>query len=140
MAGVKCQPMKRIQQKSEAKADCGIACVAMVTESKYLDALKLLQQHEKNGEYYTDHEQLMTAIVQLNYSAEQKKFEGFRRITGRAIVATNQRQDGGWHWVVINSEIVAKAFIYDPKPNRKGKITDFRGLKGFGDYIQVSST
>jgi ABC-type bacteriocin/lantibiotic exporter with double-glycine peptidase domain len=131
--------MNRVQQVSIEKADCGVACVAMVTESKYSEALAVLAHHEINGKYYTQHKELMTAITKLEYSAKQKKFKGFRNIVGRAIVATNKRKDGCWHWVVFNRDsLESEAFIYDPKPNKKDKITDFRGLKGVGNYIQVS--
>lgn len=129
--------MKRIQQKSIRKADCGIACVAMVTNNSYASANAKLMYLNKDGEHYSRHKDLISAINELGFSAKLKRFKGFRKIYSRAIVATNIRQDGRWHWVVINGEI-DPPYIYDPKPGKPGKITDFRGLNCFGNYLEIT--
>lgn len=132
-------PMKRIAQKSIGKADCGIACVAMVSNSSYEVAFEKLRHIETDEEFYTRHKDLIGALKRLGFTARQKRFKSFRQIKSKAIVATNKRKDGCWHWVVFDG-VSKTPYIFDPKPEKKGKITDFRGLNGFGNYIHVSST
>jgi len=130
--------MKRVEQKNDKKADCGIACVAMVTRSSYSKVKKLLSKVERKGKFYTRHIDLTKAIQELGgYSVQLKKFSGYEHIPGIAIVACNKRDDGRWHWVAFNGN-ASRLYIYDPKPEKKGKITDFRGLAGVGMYLLIS--
>lgn len=129
--------MDYIAQKPEVEGDCGIACVAMVTGNSYSDSMEKFKHIERPKEFYTRHKDLMQAIDEFGFKARQKRFKSFRDIDGIAIVAVNEKQDGCWHWVVYNGE-ADPPYIYDPKPEKDGKITDFRGLKGFGNYILIT--
>ena len=130
--------MRRVEQKSDKMADCGVACVALVTNSSYKEAYECLH-HLRNddGEHYSRHKELSDAIQTLGYFVRQKRFNSFRAIEGVAIVAVNKRKDGCWHWVVVNHSDPNTSYIYDPKPGKKGKLTDYRGLKGFGNYLLI---
>jgi len=135
--------IRRIQQKSTEKADCGIACVAMVTGKSYSDVFSELSHKDKDGEYYTRHQDLIKVIKKLGKGAvlkvEQKRFNEYKSISGLAIVAVNKRKERKgryWHWIVFNGE-GRVPYILDPKPGKYGKITDFRGLRAFGNYIQI---
>lgn len=129
--------MKYIAQKPEVEGDCGIACVAMVTGNSYSDSMVKFSHIERPKEFYTRHKDLMQAIDEFGFKAKQKRFKKFRDIDGVAIVAVNEKQDGCWHWVVYNGE-ADPSYVFDPKPEKDGKITDFRGLIGFGNYILIT--
>lgn len=129
--------MKRVAQKSLEHADCGIACVAMASGKTYDDAKAVLAHLEKDGTFYTLHKDLITALGKLGVQAQQKRFRRFRDIETVAIVATNKKMTGEWHWVVYDGTSETP-HVLDPKPGKRGKITDFRGLNGFGNYIQIN--
>jgi len=125
--------MKRIQQKSAWYGDCGVACVAMLANCTYRRAFNALVFNDEQREYYyTRHLHLINALMQLGCNVQRKKFNSWRNIDGRAIVAVNHTQDGYWHWVAFDGNA-----ILDPKPTRPGRKTDYRGLKGRGIYLVV---
>ena len=125
--------MKRVQQKSVYYGDCGVACVAMLAGCTYEHAFNALGFNDEHGEYYyTRHFHLFDALNRLGFIVQRKHFCSWNDVGGHAIVAVNHTQYGYWHWVAFDGSA-----ILDPKPNRPGRKTDFRGLKGRGIYFSM---
>lgn len=122
--------MKRVQQQSIERADCGVACVAMLAGCSYKQAFEVFDFPKDQSQFYTRHHHLISALGELGYTVERKRFRSWRTISGRAIVAVNHchsQKYRCWHWVAFDGEA-----ILDPKPDRKGRKTDLRGLLGKG--------
>ena len=126
--------MKRVQQKSIEHADCGVACVAMLAGCSYQQAFKAFGFAENQGEFYTRHHHLISALEKLGCAVKRKRFSSWCGIHGQAIVSVNHSQDGCWHWVVFDGEA-----ILDPKPGRTGRKMDLRGVKGKGILLAISA-
>lgn len=119
--------MKRIQQKSMEHADCGVACVAMLAGCSYQQAFDAFGFAKNQGEFYTRHHHLISALEKLGCAVKRKRFSSWRGIKGAAIVAVNHKKDGCWHWVAFDGKA-----ILDPKPTRLVRKMDYRGLRGRG--------
>lgn len=125
--------MKRVQQQSIEMADCGVACVAMLAGCSYRQAFEAFDFADNQSQFYTRHHHLISALEKIGCAVIRKRFRSWRAIRGRAIVAVNHRHSQKiryWHWVVFDGEV-----ILDPKPNRKERKTDLRGLRGDGQYL-----
>ena len=123
--------MERVQQRSILLADCGIACVAMLAGCSYDEARKALGFAKDEEEFYTRHHDLRDGLKKLGCTMKYKRFQSWRKIQGKAIVAVNHTRNGlYWHWVAFDGEA-----ILDPIPSRPGRKTDFRGLLGKGLYL-----
>lgn len=128
--------MKRVQQQSIERADCGVACVAMLADRTYQEAFEAFGFPENQSQFYTRHHHLISALGKLGCTVERKRFRSWRTISGRAIVAVNHSHSQKyrcWHWVTFDGEA-----IIDPKPGRKSRKTDFRGLRGKGQCLVIS--
>lgn len=124
--------MKRVQQQSLGRADCGVACVAMLAGCSYQRAFKAFNFAEGQRQFYTWHHHLIGALEELGCTVKRRKFRSWREIDGQAIVAVDHTKYGDWHWVVFDGEA-----ILDPKPKRAGRKKDYRGKKGKGHYLLV---
>ena len=129
--------MRRLQQLSSDKLDCGVACVAMVADVTYRAAFNALRFGLRATTFSTTHADIIRGLRKLGWSAQKVPFEGLRAITGRAIVKVNPYGKGRWHWIVFSSE-GRVPYVYDPNPLRQGRITDFRGIRGHGRYLLVT--
>ena len=132
--------LRRIAQRDWENGDCGVACVAMVTRRRYSSALKAfrrLPQKAGSPKFYTFHKDLETMLRALKHRSERQRFRSWRNIDQHAIVKVNVRANGNWHWVVFDAGR-SIATVHDPKPGKNYLITDFRGLKGSGEYLKVT--
>lgn len=130
----KVKMMRRVQQRSIEHADCGVACVAMLVGCSYRRAFRAFGFADNQREFYTRHHHLISALEKLGCAVKRKRFRSWREIHSRAIVAVNHTQDRYWHWVAFDGEA-----IFDPRPDRLGRKTDLRGLKGEGYYLLMDS-
>lgn len=128
--------MKRIAQKSIELADSGIACVAMAAQCSYDQAKAVMAKVEKHGQFHAEQKDITKALKALNIKYQVKAFTRLRNIEGIAIVATNKKLTGEFHWVVYDGT-AKEPHVLDPKPHKKAKVTDFRGLLPFGHYILI---
>ena len=132
--------LRRIAQRDWKNGDCGIACVAMVTRRPYSTALRVfrsLPQKADSPTLYTLHKDLERMLRTLKHRSERGRFRSWRNIDQPAIVKVNARANGNWHWVVFDAGR-SIATVHDPKPGKNYLITDFRGLKGIGEYLKVT--
>lgn len=128
--------MKRIAQQSIELADSGIACVAMVSGRSYNDIKVVMAKVEKYGQFHAEHKDITKALKTLGIKTQQKRFTRFRDIEGMAIVPTNLKMTGEFHWVVYDG-LASEPHVLDPKPGKRAKVTDFRGLNGYGHYLLI---
>ena len=132
--------MRRVEQRDDSKYDCGVACLAMVVGLSYSSALssfRELKLVDKLGRCKSIHKQLQGAIEFHGRGCSRQMFRSWRAVSGLCIVKVNLRSDGDWHWVV-HSQDGKGQYVYDPKPGKSGRIRDFRGLKGHGQYLVVT--
>lgn len=129
--------MQRVEQQQFDNGDCGVACISMVTGKSYEDVEAAFHQHGlvKNGEYYTLHKGLIAVLDSFNYRVKRRKFLTWKEVEPPAIVKVNVRSGNYWHWVVLAGE----RRILDPKPGAPDVVTDYRGRKGEGQYLQIVS-
>lgn len=114
--------MKRVNQQSWETADCGIACVAMVSDKEYQETFTLLSKYGKDGTFYTRHHHLIKAIKDFGKEAFKRKFKSYDAIHTRAIIAVNEDEYGNWHWIAFNGEPFKK-YAYDPNPKNPSKLS-----------------
>lgn len=130
--------LNRVSQKAWETADCGIACVAMVTDVEYNESFEILKHNEKKGQFFTRHKHLINAITALNKHAVKKKFISYENINSLAIIAVNEDANRNWHWIAFDG---ARRYAYDPNPEVTHKINlkdlkeNYIPRKGF--YIEV---
>jgi ABC-type bacteriocin/lantibiotic exporter with double-glycine peptidase domain len=137
---MKFKPIKRVAQRDWDHGDCGIACIAMLAGVSYKDALaafrKLGGKKATTKVFGTVHKDIQEMLLSLGVITKQIRFKSMREIEGHAIVAVNRRKLGGWHWVVLDGGR-PYAVVHDPKPWKREMVRDFRGLKGYGNYISL---
>lgn len=134
--------MRCIKQKTET--DCGVACLAMVAGCSYDEAMSTIGFPQNAKVYYMTDKRLEKALQQLypKCRVERKRFSSWAKLRKNnnliAIVKTKspRRKDPHWHWVVFDGEIGEEA-ILDPKPTKSDRITDFRGVHGYGRYLII---
>lgn len=139
MSAMSTYPLRRVPQRSWEKGDCGIACVAMITGKSYevvLEAFKGLRMESSPSSFRTRHKEVEALLGRLDHKAERKRFQGWDKIPGHAIVKVDARKNGAWHWVVFDAGRGCPT-VHDPKPGKRMLITDFRGLKGSGQYLYL---
>ena len=123
--------IQRVEQRAIGRADCGVACVAMLAGCSYEQAFTALGFEGHQRQFYTRHRHLMRALEVLGCVVQRKKFVTWYQISGPAIVAVNHTRRGKyWHWVVW-----ADYTILDPRPNRQRELLDVSGMRGKGWYV-----
>lgn len=123
--------VQRVEQRALGRADCGVACVAMLAGCRYEDALLALGFEGQQRQCYTRHHHVIRALVKLGCVVQRKKFTTWQQMAGPAIVAVNHTRRGKyWHWVVW-----AEHTIWDPRPNQLREAHDVRGMRGRGWYV-----
>ena len=123
--------IQRVEQRANGRADCGVACVAMLAGCSYEQALTALGFEGQQRQFYTRHRHLMNALSMLGCVVQRKKFVTWYQIAGPAIVAVNHTRRGKyWHWVVW-----VDYTILDPRPNRQRAPHDVSGMRGKGWYV-----
>lgn len=84
--------------------------------------------------YFTSHVDLEKLLQRLGvHGLGRKRFTSMRSVQTPAIVKVNSR-DRYWHWVVLTTR-AGRGVLLDPNPQRPGRIVDFRGYRGSGNYI-----
>lgn len=123
--------IERVEQRAIGRADCGVACVAMLAGCSYEQAFIAFGFAQHQRQFYTRHRHLMRALVLLGCTVQRKKFLTWYQIAGFAIVAVNHTKQGKyWHWVVW-----ANQTILDPRPKRLREPHDVKGMRGKGCYV-----
>jgi len=128
-----------IKQREWAKGDCGVACVAMVTEKSYKTVkAEFFERNliDNDGNYHTFHKDLIGLLEGFGFSAKRKMFKSWKEVKTPAIVKINLRKGNYWHWVVL-IERNGKKIMFDPNPKAPEGITSFRGKKGSGQYLFI---
>ena len=130
--------MKHIKQHHPERADCGIACLAMVADVPYQVALEAMFEcgiTRLDGKLYTRPKHLVIAAGHLGIQCSSAKFSGWRPFVQLAIVKVNLDSENYWHWVVLSNDKQGP-FVFDPGSD-KVKIRDFRSFRHAGRCILV---
>lgn len=127
--------MDRIEQRYFESGDCGVACVAMVIGKEYDFVEQLFRDNGlvSDEKYFTFHKDIIYVLESLGYTVKRRRFISWKYVDLPAIVKVNPRAGNYWHWVVLAGE----RKLLDPKPGAPKVITDFRGIKGAGYYLQI---
>lgn len=127
--------MHRVVQRQFEKGDCGVACVAMVTGKSYEEINQLFHDAGlvRNDEYFTQHKDLIGILERLGFGVRRRMFKSWKNVHTPAIVKINVRTGNFWHWVVLTQQ----GTLHDPKPNAPEIVTDLRGKKGSGQYLEI---
>ncbi|TPK80389.1 hypothetical protein FJ527_01025 [Mesorhizobium sp. B2-4-18] len=96
--------MRLVKQSDEN--GCGVACVAMIADITYSQARKQMFGDRRGG--YTNTGDLRRALAQLGIQTgprlvRLKKNQTPAELPFDAILKTNVKQDGEWHWVIWDS-------------------------------------
>jgi ABC-type bacteriocin/lantibiotic exporter with double-glycine peptidase domain len=114
------------------QGDCGVACVAMLASCTYEQAKEALGFSKTDVSFYTRHDDLLQAFSKLGCKVKKHRFNSWRKIKGKAVVAVNHSKDDyRWHWVAFDGSA-----ILDPKPNYPNRKIDLRGIRGKGIYFE----
>jgi ABC-type bacteriocin/lantibiotic exporter with double-glycine peptidase domain len=130
--------MRRVKQ--EHKTGCGIACVAMITDSQYSEVLdearELFQWPENDRSLYTSAKQLAALLSRFDFLAKRGRMvRKWSSISDLAIVAINYNQKTQtWHWVVFERKLGC-GFVYDPHSKSEVR-TDFSRMR-LRSYVPV---
>ncbi|WP_352660945.1 cysteine peptidase family C39 domain-containing protein [Mesorhizobium australicum] len=104
--------MRLIKQQDEN--GCGVACVAMIACITYTLARQHMFGDRPGG--YTSTGDLRRALAQLDIEAAPRlvrlKAQTPADLPFDAILKTNVKQDGEWHWVVWDSR---RQLLLDPR-------------------------
>lgn len=127
--------MRRVEQRQYENGDCGVACVAMITGKSYEEVESAFHENELviDGQYYTLHKDLIAVLKSFGYETARRKFSTWDAVEFPAIVKINVRSGNYWHWVVMAGE----RRILDPKPGAPDVVSDYRGRRGEGQYLQI---
>lgn len=127
--------MIRVEQRHFEKGDCGVSCVAMVTGLSYDVVEQSFESHGlvRGGNYYTFHRDLIKILTSLGYVVKRRRFSTWKEVACPAIVKINVRTGNFWHWVVLAEQ----GKLFDPKPGSSRVVSDYRGRKGSGQYLEV---
>lgn len=129
--------MIRVEQRSFENGDCGVACVSIVTSLAYEVVEQAFQRHGlvRSGNYYTFHRDLIKVLGSLGFVVKRRHFSAWNEVLCPAIVKINVRTGNFWHWVVLAEQHK----LLDPKPGSPEVVSDYRGRKGAGQYLQIYS-
>lgn len=126
--------MKKVSQKR--RTDCGVACVAMISGTKYEVAKKAMGEAAARRTQVAD---LRRALKKLGYDLGHRSvsvtYDKLKTLSFDCILKTKPgRISGNWHWMVWDHR--AKA-ILDPFPEGK---TYKKPEKLIAAYIQIKRT
>jgi hypothetical protein len=97
--------------RQRQKKDCGVACVAMLAGVSYSVAKKAMFGDGAAG--LTEASDLRAALADLGRSPGRLvplRRRDYRKLNGPALLKTNVRANGEWHWLVWSGKK-----ILDPK-------------------------
>lgn len=108
--------------EQEKEDDCGLACVAMITNKPYDKVVEKFKKYcnpKTKGSHSTGRGdlKLLTSKLGVKNKSVIKEFKSFETIdSGLAIIGVDEYKDedeSGWHWIVliVNGE---RKFIADP--------------------------
>lgn len=104
----------------KTNSDCGLACVAMISEIPYkkvLDVfmeLGLYAKHKKILPYSTNFKDVNNVLASLGFEGKVQRFRSWDDITKPSIVKIPNNRKYSWHWVVAIPSNEHKIVIYDP--------------------------
>lgn len=135
--------MRRIKQGDPT--GCGLACIAMLTDTNYNSVRELAVGQlgfDDSGTFYTGTKELreLGRNFNIELGRRMRKFKNFQELPETAILAINYKEDSDtWHWVVYR-RTSNDEFVYDPKKNIKSnKRRDFGRIKAKW-FLPVTST
>ena len=99
--------------KQRHASDCGVACVAMLADVSWEEANLTIFGRVKERGFYTQTADLRDALRRLGVILEirMKVCRAPRRLRRDALLKTNTRKGGYWHWAVWDAE---RQEILDP--------------------------
>ncbi len=109
--------------KQEHNTGCGIACVAMLSETTYSQAMqkasKKFSWESKKRSFYTDASQLKALLDELKINTGRYRLlRKWSSLPNTAIIAINYREKtNNWHWVVYRKEDNIE-YVLDPLSKR----------------------
>lgn len=137
--------------RQQGDSDCGVACLAMATGTKYDVAHEIFVKkgfHLARGHrkpYYSTFTELQQALDAAGYSSRRPRFSGWAVVQGPSILKVNARSNGKWHWVFADRHPELGLYLLDPEADLPAfehrpldiAHTRLRRFKPSGCFIEV---
>ena len=123
--------MKRIRQ--EHRTSCGIACVAMLSDTTYTETMTvaavIFKWSESQRSFYTSSSQLQSLLFEMKVPAQKgRSIRRWSSMPDIAIAGINHNEKSDtWHWVIFRRES-GREYVLDPQSKREVR-TDFGRMR-----------